>query len=198
MKRITTTISLLTAIALVACGGGAQEGGTETAADTGAMAPSEAAAPAETGGQMSTPDWMTVDQTSKTVSLDIKAGEADVNNRWNFNGMYAGHGSITVPQGYTVTVNFTNADPTQPHSMAVLETRDTWPATFENPTPVFSGAETPDASTTGTPPNGTATLTFTTDTAGNYTMVCLIAGHAVAGMHVPFNVSSDGSYGATQ
>lgn len=191
--RLLSTLSLALAIGVVACGGGAEEGmEDDTAMDT---APVEEA-PAT--GAMTTPSWMTVDEAARTATLEIHAGESDANNRWNYNGMYAGTGSMTVPQGYSVTIHFTNSDPTQPHSLGIDEMEATWPATFDSPEPVFAGAMTPDPATTGTAPNGTATITFTTDTAGEYAMVCYIPGHAVAGMVVPFNVSADGSYGVTQ
>lgn len=196
MRVFGSTLSLILALGLVACGGGAEEPADE-AADTTAMMDE---APADDGmaGEMTAPDWMTVDEAGQTVTLDIAAGSTDANNRWNYNGLYAGNGSITVPEGYSVTINFTNADPTQPHSLGIDERMDTWPATFDAPEPVFAGAITPDPATTGTAPNGSATLTFTADAAGDYSMVCYIAGHAVAGMVVPFSVSADGSYGVTQ
>lgn len=192
MRVFGTTLAGALVLALVACGGAADEAGTE--ADTMAM---EEPAPT-TGGAMSTPEWMTIDETARTATLEIHAGETDENNRWNYNGLYAGSGSITVPQGYTVTINFTNSDPTQPHSLGIDETMASWPATFENPEPVFAGAITSDAATTGTAPNGSETITFTTSEAGDYAMVCYIAGHAVAGMVIPFHVSADGSYGVTR
>ncbi len=195
MRVFGTTLSLILALGLIACGGGADEAGMEDEADTTAMEETvEEETPAT--GEMSTPSKMTVDEDAQTITLDIDAGSSDANNRWNYNGLYAGNGSITVPQGYEVTINFTNSDPTQPHSLGIDEPMDTWPATFENPEPVFDGAMTPDPATTGTAPNGNATITFTADTAGEYEMVCYIAGHAVAGMVVPFTVSDDGSYGA--
>lgn len=195
MRVFGTTLSLILALGLIACGGGADEAGMEDEADTTAMEETvEEETPAT--GELSTPSWMTVDESAQTVALDIEAGSSDANNRWNYNGLYAGNGSITVPQGYQVTINFTNSDPTQPHSLGIDETMDTWPATFQNIEPVFAGALTTDAGTTGTAPNAEETITFTTDTAGEYAMVCYIAGHAVAGMVVPFNVSNDGSYGA--
>ncbi|HEY7471912.1 MAG TPA: cupredoxin domain-containing protein [Gemmatimonadota bacterium] len=193
MRRFTAILSTILVAGLWACGGGGNDEANE--ADTLAMA--DTAMPADHDmGAMSTPEWMTVDATARTVTMDIRAGGSDVNNYWNFNGLYAGHGSITVPQGYAVTINFTNADPTQPHSLGIDEAQESWPATFDAPEPAFAGAITADP-TVGTAPNGTATLTFTTDAAGEYSMVCYVPGHAVAGMHVPFNVTADGTPGAS-
>lgn len=199
MRISASLTTLLLTLGLLACGGAADEGATEdtTAVDTTAMAdePADMAGPA---GSLSTPAWMALDETAQTVSMDIVAGETEANNRWNFNGLYAGEGAIVVPQGYSVTINFTNADPNQPHSFGIDEAMDSYPAVFESPEPVFAGAISPDAGTTGTAPNGTATITFTTDTAGEYAMICYIAGHAVAGMVIPFEVSADGSAGVRQ
>jgi len=199
--RISASLStLLLTLGLLACGGAADEGATEdtTIVDTTAMAEEPVGDMAGPAGALSTPAWMTLDETAQTVSMDIRAGETEANNRWNFNGLYAGEGAIVVPQGYSVTINFTNADPNQPHSFGIDEPMDSYPATFDNPEPVFAGAISPDAATTGTAPNGTATISFTTDTAGEYVMICYIAGHAVAGMYLPFEVSADGSAGVRQ
>lgn len=198
MRISASLTTLLLSLGLLACGGAADEGTIEdTTADTTAMAeePADMAGPA---GALSTPAWMTLDETAQTVSMDIVAGETEANNRWNFNGMYAGEGAIVVPEGYSVTINFTNGDPNQPHSLGIDEPMDSYPATFDNPEPVFAGAISPDAATTGTAPNGSATVTFTADAAGEYVMICYIAGHAVAGMHMPFEVSADGSAGVRQ
>ena len=196
MRRFTTILSTILVAALWACGG---EGADQDmdADTTGMMEDTMAMADHDMGGgAMSTPEWMTVDETAQTVTMDIRAGSTDVNNYWNFNDMYAGHGSISVPAGYTVTINFTNADPTQPHSLGIDEAQESWPAVFDAPEAAFAGAMTPDP-TVGTAPNGTASITFTADAAGDYTMVCYVPGHAVAGMHIPFTVTDGGAPGAS-
>lgn len=195
MRRFTTILSTILVAALWACGGEAGEDGMDMAADdTLAMADHDM--DDMDSGAMSTPDWMTIDATAQTVTMDIRAGSTEVNNYWNYNGMYAGNGSISVPQGYSVTINFTNADPTQPHSLGIDETQESWPATFDAPEPAFAGAMTPDP-LVGTAPNGTASITFVADAAGDYTLVCYVPGHAVAGMHIPFLVTEGGTPGAS-
>ncbi|MGH7566271.1 MAG: sulfocyanin-like copper-binding protein, partial [Gemmatimonadota bacterium] len=126
MRRFTTILSTILVAGLWACGGQTDEEVME--ADTTAMADTSAMAADHDMGAISTPEWMTVDPTAKTVTMDIQAGGSDVNNYWNYNGLYAGHGSFTVPQGYAVTINFTNADPTQPHSLGIDEAQESWPA----------------------------------------------------------------------
>ncbi|HUP00887.1 MAG TPA: cupredoxin domain-containing protein [Gemmatimonadota bacterium] len=198
MRVSATLLSLLFAITFVACGGDTDGEGTMVD-DTTAMMDEGMDHDMEGDGLLSTPSWMQIDETARTITMDIDAGESDVNNRWNYNGLYAENGRIVVPEGYQVTINFTNSDPTQPHSLGIDEWMDTWPAVFESATPVFEGAMTPDAATTGTPAGGgTATITFTTGSAGEYAMVCYIAGHAVAGMVIPFEVSADGTAGVEE
>jgi uncharacterized cupredoxin-like copper-binding protein len=195
MVRFTTILSTILIAGLWACGGQTEDTDVMEA-DTSAMEETGTMDDETVGGELSTPDWMTIDATAQTVTMEIQAGSSDANNYWNFNGLYAGNGSITVPQGYSVTINFTNSDPTQPHSLGIDEAQDSWPATFDAPEPAFAGAITPDP-TVGTAPGGTATITFTADAAGDYTMVCYVPGHAVAGMHIPFTVTADGTPGAS-
>lgn len=195
MVRFTTILSTILVAGLWACGGQTEDTDVMEA-DTAAMEETDAMDDETMGGELGTPDWMTIDATAQTVTMEIQAGSSDANNYWNFNGLYAGQGSITVPQGYSVTINFTNSDPTQPHSLGIDEAQDSWPATFDAPEPAFAGAITPDP-TVGTAPGGTATITFVADAAGDYTMVCYVPGHAVAGMHIPFNVTADGTPGAS-
>jgi uncharacterized cupredoxin-like copper-binding protein len=193
MRTWKMMLGLVVVGGLIACGGGGTEEEGTTEADTTAAAETTTT----TTAGLTTPGWMLVDATNQTVELEIAAGSDAVNNYWNFNGLYAGNGSITVPQGYTVTINFANADPAQPHSVGIGESMDTYPAMFENPQPAFAGAISPDA-TTGTAPGGTATVTFTADRAGEFAMICYVPGHAVAGMVIPFIVSADGSSGVGQ
>lgn len=197
MRISASLTTLLIAFGLVACGGGADEGTTDETTATETTAMEEETGEMGAGG-LSTPAWMTVDETARTVTMDIRAGDTDANNRWNFNGLYAGNGAISVPEGFQVTINFTNADPNQPHSFGIDEAMDSYPATFETPEPVFAGALSPDATTTGTAPNESATVSFTADRAGDYAMICYIPGHAVAGMVIPFHVTADGSAGVSQ
>jgi sulfocyanin len=193
MRTWITMLGLVLVGGLLACGGEATE-------DEGAMEADTTAVETETApttGQLTTPSWMLVDQAGQTVTIELAAGSEAVNNYWNFNGLYAGNGSITVPQGYAVTINFTNADPAQPHSAGIGQKMDSYPAMFESPSPVFIGAITPDP-TVGTAPGATAAITFTADTAGEYALICYVPGHAVAGMVIPFIVSADGPAGVGQ
>lgn len=202
MNRIIhTTIAVAFGFGFAACGGGetGQEMETDAAAvdtvpETGAMGGQAG----RTGGQLSTPGWYRVDHDARTVTLEITAGQTDANNRWNFNGYASGNATVVVPQGYEVTVNFRNADPANPHSVAVdSRTGPNWPATFEDPTPAFEGATTTGAAsmTDSTQPNESETISFTASQAGRYSLVCYVPAHAATGMWIGFEVSADGQAG---
>lgn len=194
MKRfIATETASIFALALLACGGG--EGGAEAGAEAGEAPAMETA---EAGAEMMVPDWMTVDHDARTVTMDIVAGETGANNSWNYNGYFNGNATIVVPVGYEITINFSNADQANPHSVGIdAGTGASWPAMFEDPQPVFEGAMTsnPTDMASATQPGASETITFTADTAGEYTMVCYVPAHAVTGMWIYFTVSEEGEAG---
>lgn len=176
---------------LAACGGG--EPADAPQADDAASP--EPAAPAESGpsipsGELSMPDWYAVDHDAQTVTLDIVAGSDPGNNYWNFNGAINGEWAITVPQGYTVTINFSNSDPNMAHSLGISSelTNFAVPPATE---PVFEGAisENPGSMIDSTMPGESEVITFVADAAGNYSMVCYIPGHTAVGMWLYFIVS---------
>jgi sulfocyanin len=197
MKRLAT-LSLV--VALAACGGkensSNQASTSQPAAQPSASAGAAAAQPAAPSGPMTMPDWYKKDDATKTVSLDITAGATDANNHWNYNGGTHGDIAITVPEGYKVALHFKNNDQTMPHSLTITDQAPPYGASL-NLTPVFEGAQTsnPTSMTDATAPGKSEDITFTASKAGDYYMVCSIAGHAAMGMYLLFNVSSDGSAG---
>lgn len=202
--RIIYTALAATTVGLVACGGGNKNAGGNAADTTAAApagstaAPAPAAAPAAAPqGPMTVPSWMKVDKGNKTVSLDIHAGKTADNNHWNFNGYDKGNATITVPEGYKVTIKFTNDDPAMAHSIGVDSAYTTFPASFTNPQPIFPGAISSDPTdlTKATQPHKSQTVTFTASKAGNYSINCFIPGHAMSGMWIHFDVSSNGQAG---
>ena len=130
------------------------------------------------------------------VTLDIVAGQTDKGNYWNFNGSQFGEMTITVPVGANVTINFSNNDPNMAHSIGINPGFETAPAMVDT-TPVFEGAisANPTSMTEATLPGQSTSISFVASEAGNYSMVCYIAGHAVSGMWVHFNVSAEGEAG---
>lgn len=190
MKRFSALALLVT---VAACGGG--EPADNAASEPAAAQPAQAEAPAQAMGEMTMPDWFHVDDAAKTVHMTLTAGLTQAKNYWNFNGGHDGNMTITVPEGYAVTVDFVNNDPAMAHSMGVSAVTESFG--IVDPTPVFEGAITPNPTsmTDGTMPGESVTVNFTAATAGNYSIVCYIPGHAAAGMWIHFNVSADGSKG---
>lgn len=197
MKRISAlSTAILFALAFAACGGG--ESGGETASESSEPAGEQSAQAASSGGgEIAVPDWMTVDEDAQTVTLELVAGQTTANNSWNFNGYFGGEGEIFVPEGYEVTIEFSNEDPNMAHSVGVDSRTSSFPANFSNPEPVFEGGITSNATslTEGTMPGESETITFTAATAGEYSLVCYVPGHAAVGMWMLFNVTDDGTVG---
>lgn len=180
--------ALVFALSAIACGGGETEEAPEAEAPA-----TETPAPAATGST----DWVTADDAAKTVTLNVVAGQGNANNNWNFNGFANGAATVTVPTGYTVTLNFTNQDPNMAHSVGISEKpAGPWSAT-PAATPVFANAvsSNPTSMTDATKTGASETVTFTADRAGQYAMVCYVPGHAAAGMWINFNVVDGGTAG---
>lgn len=186
------------AIAVAACGGGdapADQPADAPAAQP-APAPAASAMPAPPTGPMTIPDWYVIDRDAQTVHMTITAGATPDFNYWNFNGFVKGAIAITVPAGYTVTIDLVNEDPNMAHSLGIQEgfTNPMMPVT---PSPAFEGAVTPNplSMTEGTMPGETATIEFVADQAGNYHMVCYVPGHTAIGMWLYFNVTDSEEVG---
>jgi uncharacterized cupredoxin-like copper-binding protein len=174
---------------LVACGGSDSPDAAPVTSEPAA------AAPAADAGAAGMPDWYHIDEEAMTVELHIAA---QMDGGWKFNGMANGEGTITVPVGYEITVEFTNDDSAMAHSLGVDAKVGGYGAMFDDPQPAFTGAITADPASMieATLPGETESFTFTADTAGEYAMVCYIPGHAVTGMWIRFNVS-DGEPGVS-
>lgn len=185
------------ALFLVACGGGEPaDSGASDAPSTEPAVVEAPAGPAAPTGPMTIPDWYQVDHDAKTVRLSVVAGLSPDNNYWNYNGAIRGQLAITVPEGYEVTIDLENRDPNMAHSLGISSELVNFmvPPT---PEPVFAGAitENPQSMIDATMPGETESITFVADAAGNYSMVCYIAGHSAIGMWLFFNVSAGGEAG---
>ncbi len=193
MKRSAFFLTALAlSAAVVGCGGS-----DAPATQAGGDAP-DATTAAPSALSLSVPEWYQIDEAARTVTLRITAGATNVQNYWNFNGFAKGSGaSIIVPEGYAVTLEFTNQDPNMAHSVGIEEWRESnWPGSVEV-SPEFPGAvsSNPGSLIDSTMPGESETLQFEVDRAGEYAMVCYVPGHATIGMFVKFVVSSDGTAG---
>jgi hypothetical protein len=142
------------------------------------------------GGAATVPSWMRVN--GNQVELDIVAGATPDNNHWNFNGAANGSMTITVPQGAQVTINFKNSDPAIAHSIGVAPATTPPPAT-PAAEPAIPGAISQNATDVAqaTLTGERETITFTASQPGQYTLLCFIPGHGLAGMWVRFNVGGE-------
>ncbi len=195
--KLKKYIPVATAL-IVACGGG--EPATETPESGGSQpatsAPPASGLPTPPAGPMTTPAWFMVDHDARTVAVTLIAGETNASNYWNYNGATNGDLAITVPEGYSVSIEQVNRDPNMAHSIGILELPENFMMPPQ-PNPVFEGAisQAPTSMIEATMPGETEVIEFVAEQAGSYGLVCLIPGHAAVGMWLYFNVSADGEAG---
>ena len=98
--------------------------------------------------------------------------------------------TIVVPAGARVTVQLINADPDMSHNWAVTSAQAPFSGMPMMVTgPAFAGAFAPplgDPTSAGLP---SETFSFTASTAGTYTYLCQVPGHAAQGMYGTFQVT---------
>ncbi len=191
MNRIS--ILPILAFAVAACGGGEPADGGADASPAAAPVAAVSATPVAPTGPLTIPDWFHVDADAQTVHMTLTAGGTPP---WHYNDAQHGGQAITVPEGYTVTIDLINEDPIMAHSLGISADAPPFGGVVE-PIAVFEGAmtENPASMIDGTMPGETETVIFVAEIAGSYTIVCYIAGHSLTGMWLYFNVSSDGSVG---
>ena len=116
-----------------------------------------------------TSKWMSVDQASQTVTLNVIAGYNRANAYANLDGFFEGQMTFVVPTGYTVKLNFVNKSGIPAdigvygagNSLAFKGAGDSISDIVENATP-------------GVIPGQSETLTFTADKTGTYRIDNLI------------------------
>lgn len=194
MKALRLIPAVVLVLILAACGGGEASDAGDT--DTPPASAPSTPAPAIPSGSLTVPDWYQVDHDAGTVHLTVTAGATPTNNFWNYNGAIRGQWAITVPEGYTITIELVNQDPNMAHSVGISRELTNF-AVPPAPDPAFEGAitENPQSLIDATMPGETETITFVADEAGNYSMVCFIAGHSAVGMWLYFTVSDEDEAG---
>ncbi len=157
------------AVAVSACGSQAAQGPS-----TSAQVPAGPRA-----GQ-----FLKANVAQRTAVIAVDAGYNGANGGFNFDGYSFGKLVITVPEDYSVTVNFANDSGSMLHSVGLVKAGAANPAG-----PVIAGAATPDP-TDGTVPGGTASFHFKTPNAPHrFELACLVPGHIAVGMYVDFDVT---------
>jgi Sulfocyanin (SoxE) domain len=120
---------------------------------------------------------------TRTVQLQLLAGENSDNNGLNFDGAANGSMTVTVPVGWEVDVNCANYSTVLSHSCAIISWRTTRPA--------FAGAEIANA-TEGLEAARNAQFSFRASVLGRYRIVSLAAGQLDEGMWDRFTVRKGG------
>lgn len=138
--------------------------------------------PSATPTTVTLDQWISYDPGTRSVTWKLVASYQGVNHGLSFDGEAFGAMQVTVPLGWSVTVDFSNAG-TVIHSAAVVTATGT--------STVFPGAETPNPAQ-GTAPGQAASFTFTASQTGSYRVACLTPGHEPAGMWASLVVSAGG------
>jgi cytochrome c oxidase subunit II len=160
------------------------EGSSSIEAANTTPEPTEESGSSGDSAQAPESEFISVDAENQTVTLTVIAAYDETNGGLNFNGYANGEATYTVPQGWTVNVEFqNNAD--LPHS-AMIVAQD---AVSEQqlPDPVFEGASTSDPFT-GTTESGS--FSFTAESEGSYALACGVPGHAANGHWIVFEVAA--------
>lgn len=163
-------------------GGGGKPDATHPAQRADSLAHVEAAA-----GPVRVNEFLTYDQRSRTVSLQLIAGYNGLNGSLNYNGATNGSHGIFVPTGWRIHVAVTNHDSDLQHSAIVVQ--EVLPPPVEPVTPAFPGAALPDLGE-GLHEDETGTMDFVATRAGHYMIACGVPGHAQAGMWLQLGVSN--------
>ena len=141
-----------------------------------------------------TPAGATVDRTGKRITfqttdvrLGVLASPADGPDlTFRIAGLV--NPTIVVPAGATVTVQLVNADPDMSHNWALTAAQAPFSFMTMMTGPAFAGASSAplgDPTSAGLP---SETFSFTASTAGTYTYLCQVPGHAAQGMYGTFQV----------
>ena len=132
-------------------------------------------------------NWLTVDTTAKTATLQLTAGLTQLNGGLNFNGFNDGKLTLTVPTNWTVVLRFANHDANLPHSAEVVDTTKPMPAGPVDP-PAFPRAMTVRLMQ-GLGSGEADSVRFVANKPGSYMIFCAVPGHGLAGMWIRLKVS---------
>src|SRR5258707_6171879 len=124
-------------------------------------------------------NWLTVDTTAKTATLQLTAGLTQLNGGLNFNGFNDGKLTLTVPANWTVVLRFTNHDANLPHSAEVVDTAKPMPARPGQP-PGFAHGLT-GKPMTGLPEGGTDSLRVVASKTGAHKIFFAVTGPVLRG-----------------
>ena len=170
----------------------------DTASSASKDTSTHTAAPGDSGGstQGSTAEsgqdnFLKWDAGSKTATFELRAGA------FTFNGFSSGGGTLTLPPGVNVVINFINKDGT-PHSAEVIPGEGAIPN--QSTDPAIPRAYTTKA-LEGLPQEATDNMKFTSPASGTYRIFCGVPGHGLSGMWIWMKIdpaAKTPSFGATK
>lgn len=127
--------------------------------------------------------YLHTDAATHAVVITLIAGYPAGDYQFNYNGYRNGTLVITIPVGWSVTVQCQNHG-TVPNSCAVVRgNRDL--------SPIEPGWSTPDP-TRGLDPGQSATFIFSPSATGSYRIASLVGGSEASGMWADLEVTSEG------
>ncbi len=126
-------------------------------------------------------EFMSYDSASKVVHLRMIGGMGGVQGGMSFNGKHDGGATVSIPVGWSVQLQFSNADKV-PHSVLVI--RDSLPLPAAPATPAIPGAIGTRVASGITARDAADNLRFTVREPGRYLIVCGVPGHAASGMWI--------------
>lgn len=184
VRTVLVAIGALLMLAACSQGSGGLEPGFNTSApvpagggssSTPTPSPSAGPSPSSSGN-------LVIDGADRSVTLELVAAETSANSGFNFDGSAKGQLVVSIPQGWSVTVDCSN-NAAMNHSCAIVGETST--------TPAFTGSEGANPAT-GIARGQTQTFTFTAGTPGTYRIACLIPGHIALGMWDTLKVVASG------
>jgi hypothetical protein len=160
--------------------------GPGAAVAAGARQPS-AFSPLAGASTDSTPTWLVVDSTAKTVTLALHVTRGP-DGAALINGHHQGELQIVVPLNWTVQWDWRNADSTASHSLVVMAEREKLPT--EGGRAVFTNAMSRSV-TEGLAVGQGDRTTFTAEEAGWYWLLCGVPSHAIDGEYLGLRVDPE-------
>jgi hypothetical protein len=127
--------------------------------------------------------YIHVDSASRSVLVTLIAGYPATDYQFNYDGYGSGALVLTVPVGWSVTVQCQNHG-TVPNSCAVV-------ADGRATAPMDPSWSTPDP-VRGLDPGASASFLFTPSTVGSFRIASLVGGNEASGMWADLEVVADG------
>ncbi|MGH2388717.1 MAG: PQQ-binding-like beta-propeller repeat protein [Chloroflexota bacterium] len=133
--------------------------------------------------------WLWANQAKKLAVIKVEAAATGANNGFNFDGYFKGQATFTIPQYWSLAIEFRN-DSALPHSAAITD-KNVAPATVETLGALPAETTNATSGTTGKTWEIVGSgLGLVTSQAGHFYLSCLVPGHLASGMWDNFIVSS--------